>query len=100
VAQERKPHAEEAEEENGAGRLAGVYLAIEGSDKPPRQCEPSIVGATESGVEGSPGGRRGGPRRKKEREREREREREEYERQRRRRSTQKVNRLLGLVESY
>jgi hypothetical protein len=51
-----------------------VYLAIEGSDKPPRQCEPSIVGATESGVEGSPRGRRGGPRTKKE-EAERERER-------------------------
>lgn len=33
----------------GVDRLGGVYLAIEGSDKPRRQCELSIVGATESG---------------------------------------------------
>lgn len=53
----------------GSGGLAGVYLAIEGSDKPRRQCEPSIVGATESGIEGFPRKRRT---EKEEREKERE----------------------------
>lgn len=38
--------------------LAGVYLAIEGSDKPRRQCESSIVEAAEqSGLGGASSGR-------------------------------------------
>jgi len=60
-----------------------VYLAIEGSDKPRRQCEFSIVGATESGMEELPRKRWNGERRERERE-ERERERErKRERERR-----------------
>lgn len=67
------------------GGLAGVYLAIEGSDKPRRQCEFSIVGATESGMEELPRKTRT---EKEKRERRRRRRfvgeaEEEYERQRR-----------------
>lgn len=61
--------------EDGTGGLAGVYLAIEGSDKPRRQCEPSIVGATESGTEGSSRTTRRSCRRAKEAKRRRKRER-------------------------